>query len=79
MKFYKIEKKALAFVESHKACREELRRTMNVSDRALDYHIQNNLPNGSLTKYFALSIIAKYMDKPIESLVTETKLTREVA
>ena len=79
MKFYKINPKVLSFVKKHKACREELCRTMNVDNRALDYHLNNNIPNGTLTKYFALEVIAKYYNAQIHELIIVAKLTKEVA
>ena len=79
MKFYKIHPKVISFAKEHKACREELCRTMNVNDRALDYHLNNNIPNGSLTKYFALEVIAKYYNAQINECIVLTKLAKEVA
>lgn len=79
MRFYKLNPQVIAFVTNHKACREELCKVMNVKPNALAYHLDGNLPNGSLTKYFALEVISKYYNKPIEKLLSPAVLIREVA
>jgi|GEM_PF-4361713 len=73
MKTYKLKDKVIAFVRTHQACREELCKTMNIRKNALDYHLENNVPNGSLTKFFALEVISKYANQPMADLLTEFK------
>ena len=79
MKNYALKKKVIDFLKNHQACREELCKAMNIQRNALDYHISNNVPNGSLTKFQALEIISKYYNEDISNLVELVKFVKEVA
>lgn len=74
-----LKPKVVEFLNAHEAAKTELCAAMNIGRTALYYHLSGNIPNGSLTKWNALQVIAKYYNAPVESLLVEPHYTKEVA
>lgn len=69
MEMFIIKKKVVDFLKEHKAAQAELCSTMGIQANALRYHLDGNVPNGSLTKWNALLIIARYYNTPIDQVL----------
>lgn len=78
MKMFVLKRKVVDFISTHEAAKAELCSAMNIGRTALYYHLNGNVPNGSLTKWNALQVISKYYNQPVEELV-ETPKYQEVA
>ena len=75
---YTLNNKVIEFLRGHNAAQAELCAVMGIQSNALRYHLDGNVPNGSLTKWNALQIIAKYYNQPVENLLVEPKYVMDV-
>lgn len=77
MNNYRLKSDIISIIRDNPVLKNNLCKSMNIDTPALNYHLANNLPNGSMTKYFALSTIAEFMKCSIESLVEQATYVKE--
>lgn len=77
MENYRLKAKIIAVVRDNPVLKNNLCKAMNNNIPALNYHLLNNIPNGSLTKYNCLSVIADFLKCSIAELLEQPTYVTE--